>query len=304
MQVGIDPKIDYAFKRLFGVEKNSALLIDLLNAVLDPAAGEQIVHVHLLNPFNAKEAWDDKLSIVDIKARDQTGRLFQIEMQMLSHKFLPERLLYYWSHLFQDQLHEGEDYGLLRPAISICFVNDRLFADAPDWRLRFELWDAERKMRLTDRLAIHVFELPKFDRQAEQLTSELERWLYFLRHGDQLDPDELPNTLQVQPISQALEELTMLTQNDLERERYEARRKNLLDELSVRKEYERGLKQTREQALAEGRAEGRAEGLITAIQLAQQVLKQPVTPAEQLAAHTVDELQRLAAQLEQEVLSR
>ena len=159
-------------------------------------------------------------------------------------------------------------------------------------------------MRLTDRLAIHVFELPKFDRQAEQLTSELERWLYFLRHGDQLDPDELPNTLQVQPISQALEELTMLTQNDLERERYEARRKNLLDELSVRKEYERGLKQTREQALAEGRAEGRAEGLITAIQLAQQVLKQPVTPAEQLAAHTVDELQRLAAQLEQEVLSR
>lgn len=32
---GIDPKVDYAFKRLFGVERNRHLLIDLIDAVLD-----------------------------------------------------------------------------------------------------------------------------------------------------------------------------------------------------------------------------------------------------------------------------
>ena len=39
MRPGIDPKVDYAFKRTFGVEQNKDVLIDLLHAVLDPPLG-------------------------------------------------------------------------------------------------------------------------------------------------------------------------------------------------------------------------------------------------------------------------
>ncbi|MBQ8651401.1 MAG: PD-(D/E)XK nuclease family transposase, partial [Alphaproteobacteria bacterium] len=31
----LDPKLDYIFKNIFGVEKNKRLLISLLNAILD-----------------------------------------------------------------------------------------------------------------------------------------------------------------------------------------------------------------------------------------------------------------------------
>ena len=82
MILGIDPKIDYAFKRLFGMERNRDLLIDLINAVLDLPPGEQVAEVEILNPFNPQESSSDKLSIVDIKARDQQGRHFNVEMQM------------------------------------------------------------------------------------------------------------------------------------------------------------------------------------------------------------------------------
>jgi hypothetical protein len=50
MVPGIDPKVDYAFKRLFGREANQALAIHLLNAVLAPPL-ERVVDLELLNPF-------------------------------------------------------------------------------------------------------------------------------------------------------------------------------------------------------------------------------------------------------------
>ena len=34
MKPGIDPKVDYAFKKVFGSESNTDLLTDLLEAVL------------------------------------------------------------------------------------------------------------------------------------------------------------------------------------------------------------------------------------------------------------------------------
>ena len=83
MILDIDPKVDYAFKHLFGREPTRDILIDVIDSVLGPATGHRIRDFELLNPFNPKEGLNDKLSILDIKARDESGRQFNIEMQML-----------------------------------------------------------------------------------------------------------------------------------------------------------------------------------------------------------------------------
>src|SRR6516225_1285024 len=115
MLLGIDPKVDYAFKHLFGRDATRPLLIDVLDSVLEPAPGHSIRDLDLLNPFNPKEALDDKLSILDIKARDQSGRQFNAEMQILAFRYYEKRILYYWSRLHQQQLREGQDYLELKP---------------------------------------------------------------------------------------------------------------------------------------------------------------------------------------------
>ena len=97
MQIGVDPKVDYAFKRVFGHENNTDILCSLLNAVLNPPADQRLVSAQVLNPFLDQDTDDDKLAILDIKARDQLGRLYNIEMQMRSVRFLRERILYYWT---------------------------------------------------------------------------------------------------------------------------------------------------------------------------------------------------------------
>ena len=66
MVPGIDPKVDYAFKRLFGREQNGALLIHLLNAILVLPTGRRVVALEILNPFHDKDNLDDKLSVLDM----------------------------------------------------------------------------------------------------------------------------------------------------------------------------------------------------------------------------------------------
>jgi predicted transposase/invertase (TIGR01784 family) len=150
MMLGIDPKVDYAFKWLFGNQKNTSILIHLLHAILNPAPEEQIMEIQILNPFNDKMALDEKLSILDIKARDQLGRQFNIEMQMLATAVLKQRILYYWGKLYTEQLQSGQNYGLLKPTISICFVDGVLFPAVPEYHLWFQLISPLNGIALTD----------------------------------------------------------------------------------------------------------------------------------------------------------
>ena len=103
----------------------------------------------------------------------------------------------------------------------------------------------------------------------------------------------------------------MLTQDDLERERYEARRKAQRDAISLIKALESDLKEAeerarrgREEGRQAGREEGRREGLVGRIHLCQRLLQQAPTPEAELLARPLNELTRLAEQLEQGLLSR
>jgi predicted transposase/invertase (TIGR01784 family) len=288
MILDVDPKVDYAFKHLFGRDSTRPILIDVINQVLNPAPGHLLSDLELLNPFNPKEALDDKLSILDIKARDQEGRQFNVEMQMLAFRYYEKRILYYGCKLHQQQLHEGQDYLELRPTISISFLDHVLFPKVSGYRSRFRLLEEARHFPFTDDLEIHVLELPKFTKSVTELTSGLDIWLYFLRHAAKMDPDALPAVLQRPLVVRALEELKMLTQTDTERERYEARRKWQLD-------HNTGLKVAR----MEGREEGARIGTI---HFCEKFLNRPLTPIEQLAEMSLEDLTRKADDLQEQVL--
>lgn len=100
MPLGIDPTVDYVFKRLFADPANRDLLIHLLNAVLRLVS--PIVEVKVLNPFNEKDFTDGKLTVLDIKARCSDGRWYNIEMQREIDLSLRSRLAYYCASLFAD----------------------------------------------------------------------------------------------------------------------------------------------------------------------------------------------------------
>lgn len=185
---------------------------------------------------------------------------------------------------------------MLRPTISICFVDGILFPAVPEYHLSFRLLDTEHGVALSDDLFIHFIELPKFERSPEQLLGPLETWVYFLRHAQEMQPGELPGALNVPEIRQAMEALTMLTQFDMQKEIYEGRIKARRDERSR-------LYDAREDGLKQGLQQGMAKGsLIGRIEFAQKLLRGDITPRVELEAMSMEVLDGLAAQLEQELI--
>jgi hypothetical protein len=84
-------------------------------------------------------------------------------------------------------------------------------------------------------LELHTIELKKFRLGPSDLSDPLERWSYFLQHGGSLDPGNLPANLATAPIERAMEELKMLTQDEIQRHKYEDRFRAQLDENSREK---------------------------------------------------------------------
>ena len=57
-----DPKVDYAFKRVYGSQRNADILVHLLNAILRPEI--PIRSIEILNPFSEKDFAEDKLNVL------------------------------------------------------------------------------------------------------------------------------------------------------------------------------------------------------------------------------------------------
>ncbi|MBP88303.1 MAG: hypothetical protein CMJ64_16570 [Planctomycetaceae bacterium] len=133
MPLGIDPKVDFAFKLVFGSPGHSRITIHFLNAVLN--LPQPITWVEILNPIQGKDRSEDKLVVLDVLAADTEGRRFNIEMQPTLPTDLAKRLTYYNCLNYIRQLSEGDPYYGLRPAISICVLDRVLFAEASDFHL-------------------------------------------------------------------------------------------------------------------------------------------------------------------------
>ena len=89
----INPRVDFAFKKLFGSEENKDLLISLINAIVSDE--EQVVEVELKNPYNLADYRAGKISILDIKAKAENGRWFNVEMQIREDNNFDKRAIYY-----------------------------------------------------------------------------------------------------------------------------------------------------------------------------------------------------------------
>ena len=126
-KIGIRPWVDFAFRKIFGKPSNEICLISLLNSVLD--LPHPIQSVQFQNPFSLKDFQDDKLVCVDVKATDQVGRIFVVEIQIVVQPSFAKRAMFYACTAYADQLRKGQGYGELKATYSVCLLMRRLWDD-------------------------------------------------------------------------------------------------------------------------------------------------------------------------------
>jgi predicted transposase/invertase (TIGR01784 family) len=221
-------------------------------------------------------------------------------MQMVLAPSFPGRILYYWSNSYSSQLKGGEDYAILRPVISVCFVDGVLFPESEEYHLRFKLLEETAHFPFTDDIEFHLFQLGNFTKTADQLESDLDLWLFVLNNGKGLDLEKLPARLRVPEIQEALEVWAMLTQDRIQREIYEAREKARRDAADWQIALKRAEERVRN-SFTQGRNLGEWIGQI---RLCEQLLQRSPRSEAELTAMSPDALRTLAESLRAELLAK
>ena len=251
MKHQIDPKIDCVFKALLGAEDNRNLLVHFLNAILSADLVTPIATVDILNPYNDKEFLEDKLSIVDVKARDNEGNLYQIEIQLVNFTDLPERILYNWADIYSEQLRNGEGYYRLKPTYSIWLLAENLIKADSDYIHTYKLRDTKGRT-LNNHCGIWLLELQKFCEP--QVVNEQQRWLRFFKEGEQLNDDlGLPDWMTTEEMRQAMSTLKQFSEKDKDYHAYQARQNFLREQLSRQHELDKE-RQAKNEAIQEKEA--------------------------------------------------
>ena len=167
----ISPRVDIAFKKIFGVEENKDLLISLINSIV--SSEDQVSDITLLNPYNAKSFSRDKLSILDIKATNQDGKRFNIEIQISDEADYDKRALYYWAKLYTEQLEVAEDYSTLSKAIGIHILNFTSIPEVDKYHNVFHITEKETGFVYYKDLELHTIELKKFSSNSKEDLSDI-----------------------------------------------------------------------------------------------------------------------------------
>ncbi len=240
----ISPRVDIAFKKIFGVEENKDLLISLINSIVGEE--DQVEDIILMNPYNPQNFRQEKLSILDIKAKGICGKRFNIEIQINDEADYDKRALYYWAKLYTEQLKVTEDYSVLSKAIGIHILNFTSIPEVDRYHNVFHITEKETGFLYFKDLELHTIELTKFSKNGREeladiltkIKNSLDMWAAFLTHHDLLNKDHLPQAINNPILKKALGVLDVMSFGDEEREAYEGHLKWLRIEASTLKKYE------------------------------------------------------------------
>jgi len=260
----INPRVDIAFKKIFGVEENKDLLISLINSIVSES--DQITELTLLNPYNPKNFRTDKLSILDIKAQGAQGQKFNIEIQITDEADYDKRGLYYWAKLYTEQLKSGEDYSKLSKAIGIHILNFTSLSGTK-YHNAFHITEKDSGLIYFKDLELHTIELSKFATKDQNLqdlvkkiTTSLDMWCSFLTKHSLLNPDNLPKELNNRDLKKALNVLNIMNFSEEERSAYDDHLKWMMIEANtLEKRYRDGIEEGRVEGKKIGEEKGKIE---------------------------------------------
>lgn len=187
-----DVKNDIAFRKIFGNQNKKEVLISFLNAVLDFEEKHKITDVTVLNPYQLPKFRDGKATIIDVKAIDQSGREFIVEMQVADALGFSKRVLYYTSQGYVSQIDRGEFYDRLNPTIFIGIL-DFAISKNPKHICRHRILDVETGEQIMEDMEFNFIELPKFNVARKDLKTLVEKWIFFIKEAETLEviPEEI-----------------------------------------------------------------------------------------------------------------
>ena len=250
-------KLDIIFKRIFGNANNTDIISAFISDLLE-IPRESIKAVYINNVELTPEFFEQKFSRLDLKL-NVDDRIINIEMQVNKEVDFNERTLYYWSKIYSDELKTGEEYGELKQTICINIINFNQF-DCKDYHSHFKVLETSRHEVLTNKFAIHFFELRKI--KYAKKNKRMEDWLNLINAETEGDLMDIQNSTTIPEVKKTIVMLRELSADEKVRQEAFYREKRIHDEATALNGARReGIEIGRAEGKAEGKAEGLTEGI-------------------------------------------
>jgi len=250
----LDPKNDVAFKKIFGTEKNKDILIHFLNDMLVFKEKNPIQEVTFLKTVQDPDIAAKKTSIVDILCKDGEGNSYIVEMQVAKTKGFEKRAQYYASKAYSGQINQGGDYATLKEVIFLAIADFVMFPGKAHYKSDHIILDKETHEHDLKDFSFTFLELEKFTKTKEEISTLIEKWVYFFKHADETTEADLKEIIgQDFIIQKAYEELNRFYWNEDELSAYEAVIKKESDYIaSMEQKYDEGFSKGKNEGFSEG----------------------------------------------------
>ncbi|MEB3164778.1 MAG: Rpn family recombination-promoting nuclease/putative transposase, partial [Prochlorothrix sp.] len=265
----LDPKTDFAFKKIFGSPQSKPILIEFLNAFIYQGASV-IQDLEILDPYQSPQLQGIKDTFLDVKAQLQEGETVLIEMQVLNPLDFNKRVLYNVAKAYSLQLQRGQGYSRLRPVIGLTITDFVLFPERDRPLSHYQLLDREDGLPYGDDIQLIFVELPKFTKSLEDLETLADQWMFFLQQTATLD--EIPPPLQQNPNFDLAFHIAETA--NLSREEFELLERRALAVEDSRNVVRRALLEGLEQGLEQGLQQGLERGLQQGLQQAREAVQE------------------------------
>ncbi|MEG3910961.1 Rpn family recombination-promoting nuclease/putative transposase [Microcoleus sp. w1-18aA5] len=194
----INPKTDYAFfKKIFASSESKEILISFLNALIYEG-NPTIQDLEIINQNLPRQLESLKDTYLDVTAKLDDGTLVIIEILVLNVQYSGNRVLYNAATTYAFQLQRGEGYRMLKPLIALTITDFEMFRNSPNLISRFVYKEVKSNLNYPeDAMNLVFIELPKFHKEASQLETLTDKWIYFMKYARILS--EVPETIDSVP---------------------------------------------------------------------------------------------------------
>ena len=271
----INPFTDFGFKKIFGEQASKELLIDFLNALIPQA--NKIIDLNFKNTEHLGQKELDRNAIFDIYCENQSNEKFIVELQKAKQNYFRERTIYYSTFPIREQAEKGEwNYNL--NAVFCIGILDFKFNDYESEPEKSEVVHTiklknQHGNTFYEKLTYIYIEMPNFNKLEENLSSRLDKWLFFIKNLE--DFQSIPSIFSDEIFEKAFEKAELAKFGQEEMDKYESSLKlyrdlkGVIDTAFIEGRSEgkiEGLEEGRQEGLEEGRLEGLEEGRLEGLQ--------------------------------------
>ena len=235
----LKPKIDVVFQSLFS-KKNERITKAFAEAMLD----EKVKKITINDDKELfREKPEDKLGILDLELDINDEEKVDVEIQLVDRSNLQERLLYFFSKLYYNEVKRGDDYKKDKRVVMIAILDydleltQEIKGMETKWNLREE---KEKDLILTDKIEIDIIQLSKVREEYEKNKhNKKAQWALFIDDPNTKEVEEIMK--ENEDIEEAVVTVHKMTEDEKMRRLADLREKAILDEKAIRsKGYEDG----------------------------------------------------------------